>query len=469
MKKNTMYENWILELIEDMEKLYVQENILSPPSIPGESDLVGHDWLTIPPNRYQFECYLNTALFDAERSGKKGYVIMIDVDDFKLINRDYNCRTGDCLISVIFDYLMDTFSKNHALFRIGTDSFSLVNQDGDDEQLKQVTKTIYNRCQSLWQVNQDTLYCTLSIAAVRYPDHGRNVEEIYKNLYRSMFQIKDSGKNSILLCQEGAEFIPNNVVLRHQEIEKMLRDSISNQYRGFYVEYQPIYQGKTNKLIGAEALVRFVNDKGVVFPPQYFIPLAESDGLIVPIGDYVLQNAAIFCKMVNCTIDPEFFVSVNVSVRQFQLLDYTSRVQKLLSDVGVSFQNVILEITEGLAAANMERIRNTCIELRETGIRIALDDIGTGYSSLNMLRTMPIDIVKIDRSFIRDLATDTYSHHFVRLITELGHILHLTVFAEGVEDAVQLASCKELMIDCIQGYYFQKPMSMNHFLESLMD
>lgn len=469
MKKNTVYENWILELIEDMEKLYVQQNVLPPPPFPGESDLTDHDWLTMPPNRYQFECYLNTALFDMERFGKKGYVIMIDVDDFKLINREYNYRTGDKLISVIFDYLADAFSKDHALFRIGTDSFSLVNVDGGDEQLKRVTRTIYNRCQSLWQVDQETLYCTLSIAAARYPDHGRSVEEIYKNLYKSMFQIKDSGKNSILLCQERAECISNNVILQNQEIEKMLRDSISNQYRGFHVEYQPIYHAKTNKPIGAEALARFVNDKGILISPQQFIPLAESDGLIVPIGDYVLQNAAILCKTVNCTIDPEFCVSINVSVRQFQLLDYASRVKTLLSDIGVSSQNIILEITEGLAATNMERIRNTCTELREAGIKIALDDLGTGYSSLNMLRTMPVDIVKIDHSFIRDLSTDTYSHHFVRLITELGHILHLTVCAEGVENEVQLARCKDLMIDYIQGYYFQKPMSMSCFLENLID
>ncbi len=433
----------------------------------GVSTLTGYDWLTTLPNRHQFECYLETALFEAEQFGQKGYVIMIDVDDFKLINWEYSFKTGDRLIAVIADYLASTFIKDHALFRLGADSFSLVNTCGSDEQLKQVTRTIYNRCQSLWQMDKHTLYCTLSITAVRYPDHGSSVDEIYKNLSGAMFQVKNSGKNSILFCDEIAECITNNVILQYQEIEKMLRNSISNQYRGFHVEYQPIYHAKTNNLIGAEALVRFTSDKNVMIPPQHFIALAEANGLIVPIGDYVLQNAAIFCKTVNCTTDPEFCVSINVSVRQFQLLDYATRVKTLLSDVGVSFQNIILEITEGLAAANMERIRNTCAELREAGIRIALDDLGTGYSSLNMLRTMPVDIVKIDRSFIRDLATDAYSQYFVRLITELSHILNLQVCAEGVEDSVQLDYCKALMIDYIQGYYFQRPIARDRLLESL--
>lgn len=457
-----------LEVIADIEKLCRQQ-ILPPPLFPGEGALSGHDLRTMLPNRYQFERYLETVLLNAMRSRKKGYVIMIDVDDFKLINREYSFKTGDRLISVISDYLADAFSKDHALFRVGADSFSLVNPGGGDEQLKQATRTICNRCQSLWQVDQSALYCTLSITAVRYPDQGGSVEEIYKNLSKAMFQVKDSGKNSILLCQGCAECLTGYEGLQHQELVKMLRDSISNRYQGFHVEYQPIYHTKTSKPLGAEALVRFTSDMGTLIPPRHFIPLAESDGLIVPIGDYVLQNAAKLCKTVNDTIDPGFCMSINVSVRQLQLLDYASRVQTMLGDAGVSFQNIVLEITESLAAANMERIRSACTELREAGIRIALDDLGTGYSSLNMLRSMPVDIVKIDRSFIRDLATDTYSHHFVRLITELGHFLDLTVCAEGVEDAVQLAHCKDLMIDFIQGYYFQRPMSRDRLLKSLMD
>ncbi|MFT4008147.1 MAG: bifunctional diguanylate cyclase/phosphodiesterase [Lacrimispora sp.] len=451
----------------DVDGLYRSQSIPQPLS-PRESTSIGYDWLKTLPDRYQFECYLETVLSDAERLGQKGYVIMIDVDDFKLINWEYSFKTGDRLISVIADYLASTFSKDHMLFRIGPDSFSLVNTCGGDEQLKQVTRTIYNRCQLLWQVDKHALYCTLSITAIRYPGHGSSVDEIYKILSGAMFQVKNSGKNSILFCDEIVERISNDVILQYQEIEKMLRDSISNQYRGFHVEYQPIYNAKTNKPIGAEALVRFTSDKGIVIPPDHFIPLAESSGLIMPIGEYVLQNAAIFCKTINFTIDSEFSVSVNVSVRQFQQLDYVNRVQTLLSDVGVSFQNIILEITEGLAAVNMVQIRNTCVELRKVGIRIALDDLGTGYSSLNMLRTMPVDIVKIDRSFIKDLTTDAYSQHFVRLITELSHILNLQVCAEGIEDAVQLACCKDLMIDCIQGYYFQRPISRDRLFKCLM-
>ncbi|GLC78612.1 putative bifunctional diguanylate cyclase/phosphodiesterase [Lacrimispora brassicae] len=458
-----------LKLIEKIEKLVRQQNIPSLPRLfPEENTLIDYDWRTMLPNRPRFECYMRTALLNAEKSGQKGYVIMIDVDDFRLINREYSFETGDRLITVISNYLADTFSKRHSLFRIGTDSFLLVNTYGDEEQLTWVTNTIYKRCQSLWQVDEKTLYCTVSMTAVQYPDHGNSVEQIYRNLFNVMYQVKGSGKNSILLYQEQSEYI-SNVILRHQEIEKMLRDSISNQYRGFQLNYQPLYHTEADKLIGAEALVRFTSNKGIRIPPQHFIPLAEADGLIVPIGDYVLQNAAIFCKTVNNMIDPEFSISINVSIRQFQLLDYAKRVETLLSDVGVSFQNIILEITEGLAAANIERIRNTCIELRKLGIRIALDDLGTGYSSLNMLRTMPVDIIKIDRSFIKDITTDTYSHHFVGLITELGHTLNLKVCAEGVEDAVQLARCKDLGIDCIQGYYFHRPMSKDQFLEGLMN
>lgn len=426
------------------------------------SDLPDIDYLTKLPNRYFFQRSMDKALKEA-KSETAGYVILVNIDDFTMIIQGYGYDQGDFLIACFAEFLKKNFDSNYMLFRMNCDRFLLMSiKPRKPEQLNTDLAMIIKRFELPWSIGKESLYCTVNISAVEFPVNGRTVEEIYRNLDSAICRAKACGANNFVIYQEDMESI-SNITMKHWEIENMIRDSVMQNYKGFQVYYQPIYKANSEIIMGAEALLRFTNEAGIQIAPGHFIPLAERTGLIIPIGEFVLRTAARFCKEMIDAGYPDFCVTVNVSIYQWQKAGFLQSVIRILEEMKAPYQNIILEITESVAAINIERIYDTCQSLKKYGVQIALDDFGTGYSSLNMIRTMPIDMIKIDSSFVKDVVYDEYARVFMRLITELGHELGLSVCAEGVEKPKQLAQCKDIGVDYIQGYIFQPAISEAEF------
>ncbi len=414
------------------------------------------DQLTGLLNRYRFDVYMDKAIEDAHTSGGHGFVVFLDMDDFKIINDAYGHDYGDALILSVANYLrrFEAFAK---VFRFGGDEFTILVEERHAERAQNMLDEMIARARHPWQVMDREFYCTLSIGVVRFPDGDFGVTDIVKNADIAMYQAKSRGKNNYVIFNDD---LRSNA--RHRaETEHRMRDAIDNAFTGFDVYYQPTVD-MSGEVIGAEALVRWVDSEGNLVPPTEFIPLAEYLGLIVPLGEFVMREAATMCAAINRDF-PRFTMSINVSIRQFQQHDFLERVENVLRQSGVNFSNVVLEVTEGMVVQDMEHMQTMVEQLRGMGLKIAMDDFGTGYSSLNNMRELPLDIIKIDRIFIRDLATDAYSKSFVRLITDLGHSMGRSICVEGVETPAQYAYCADCGADILQGFYFYQPMPSDEF------
>ncbi|CVK19310.1 putative bifunctional diguanylate cyclase/phosphodiesterase [Sporomusa sphaeroides] len=425
------------------------------------------DFLTNLPNRYAFVREMEKALYEAETECF-GYVILVDIADFRAINQGYGYETGDDLIIALAQFLIHNFSaENYSIYRMNSDDFIVLCHNPDHPgQLNQDIEAIIKRFQFLWAIQGRAIYCSVNIAAVYYPVDGKSTEDIFRNLDSALYQAKENGKNGFTIYCEEIENV-SHIVLKNREIEKMLRIAVKENFEGLVVHYQPIYSSVANSMIASEALLRYITEEGRMISPAQFIPIAERSGLIIPIGEFVLRSSAQFCKEMIEAGNPDFRVSVNVSIHQWKMPGFDEAVMRILDEVNVPCKNIVLEITEGMAATNINRIYDACRKLREQGVKIALDDFGTGYSSLNMIRTMPIDLIKIDQTFTNDVATDEYTHLFMRLITMLGHQLGIAVCVEGVEEEDQLASCKDMGVDYIQGYLYHKPVPAYVLMEMI--
>lgn len=244
------------------------------------------------------------------------------------------------------------------------------------------------------------------------------------------------------------------------ELLKVLRDAMNHEFRGFYLDYQPQVNGRTKALTGVEALVRFCDEKGNRISPVEFIPVMEKEGMIYEMGRWVLRQA-IRDAGEWIRIKPDFDISVNASALEMMNDQYIEDVEKILEEEKFPAKNLVIELTESSAVQRMDIFRNKYKKLREMGIRIAMDDVGTGYSSLEFLKNAPIDLVKIDRSFLKDILYSRFDSAFITFIVEICHDVNIKVCQEGVETLEEYEMLKKMELDCIQGYYFGKPMSKN--------
>lgn len=415
------------------------------------------DQLTGLHNRYYLEKRLNDAVANARKIEQSGYVLFIDMDDFKIINDGYGHDYGDVILKAFATFLVENYQNKSEIFRFGGDEFVILLHPENAGSVQMVINGLLARAQMPWNVLGKSFYCTLSIGVVAFPEDNMDSKDIIKNADIAMYQAKKSGKNNYAFYNASQD----NDSIERAEIEKEMRESIDNSFRGFSVFYQPQTDNK-GVVIGAEALLRWTLSDGTQMRPLQFIPLAEYLGLIVPVGEFVLRESAQICREIN-EIHPEFWVSINVSIRQFQQQDFLERVLLTMHETGVNPANIVFEITEGMAMYDMIRMKSLSEEFRQHGIRISMDDFGTGYSSLGNMRELPIDIVKIDRTFIRDIATDAYSKSFIRLIIDLVHSMGRKVCIEGVETAEQLIYCQECNADYVQGFHLHAPVPLEEF------
>ncbi len=418
-----------------------------------------NDFLTGLFNRMKCEIDLKKAIEQTEKNKQAGAVLFIDLDNFKNINDSLGHDYGDALLKEIGIALQGIMGLRQHCYRMGGDEFVAIVTPENYGLLKKILTNISFAFNKPWFLLDSEVYCTMSMGVVKFPEQGKEVNELIKKADIAMYHAKKAGKNRYNFYRESK----GDVSYRRLEVESNMRQAVEGSCEEFVVFYQPIVSTKTNRCTGCESLVRW-NSKALGFmAPGDFIPLAEYLGLIVDIGDFVLETACLQCKEWNDTFDKNFSVNVNLSVVQLLQQNVVSHIKNIILGTGVNPRNITLEITENLAINDIDRVKNIISGLKEMGVKIALDDFGTGYSSLNYIKQLDFDIIKIDKSFVDEILTDDYEKAFVKMIVDLSQQIGAKVCVEGVEEEAQYLLLQSLHTDSIQGYYFSKPVPSIEF------
>lgn len=424
--------------------------------------LAYYDVLTTLPNRILFKDRLSQALMLAQSEGQILAVLILSLDRFKNINDTLGPAMADRLVGSVAERLKRVIREGDTLGYWGSDEFVfLLRQLNSTEDAMEIAGRIQSALQAKLEVDDHEFYVTASIGIGLYPFDGLNDETLMKNAGAALFQAKASGGNSY---QFYTADMNARAVERHS-LENSLRRAIEREE--FIIHYQPIVDVNTLRIVAAEALVRWQNPELGLISPARFIPLAEDTGLIVPIGEWVLRTACKQMKQWHFEGFHQLVLSVNLSGHQFRQQDLSQTVVRIIDDTGFNPKYLELELTESSIMTDAEFAVNALRELKDMGIKICIDDFGTGFSSLGYLKRLPIDILKIDQSFVRDLTKHRDDASLVMAIITLAHNLRLKVIAEGVETEEQLKFLQLLGCDEIQGYLFSMPVPAEEFKELL--
>ncbi len=412
-----------------------------------------HDALTGLPNRLLLEDRLAQALVHAQRHRRTLAVIFMDVDHFKLINDTLGHAVGDRLLKGVAERLRGTIRVEDTVARLGGDEFTLLFDElSRAEDAARMAEKLLDAFASPFSVDGHELYVTASIGVALYPNDGGDAEALLRNADAAMYRSKEAGRNTYQLFTPGM----NARALERMSVERELRRALD---RGELVlHYQPLVALADARPVGVEALVRWNHpERGLIFPDA-FIPVAEESRLIVPMGEWVLNEACRQLSAWRAAGLDGLRMAVNLSARQLQQPNLAKFVDGALSLNGVPAALLELEITESAAMQNVESTKSVLHALRAMGVRISIDDFGTGQSSLSYLKNFPLSTLKIDRTFVRDIALDSDDEAIVRAIVALAHVLKLDVVAEGVETDAQLAFLREAGCEEGQGYLFSRPL-----------
>lgn len=411
------------------------------------------DELTNLPNRVSMNNKTSLEILKAKHKGKKLAILYMDLDNFKEINDTLGHSAGNLLLKEIGNRLKSILFDSKNVARLGGDEFALLFPYKDAlEEVSAFAEKIINVVNQPVIIAEKELYITASIGIAIYTEHGNNFEELTKNADTAMYYAKELGKNRY--CFFTKEL--NDRVVEKSELANNLRNAIKN--KEFKVFYQPQINLKTAEIDGMEALVRWFHPKKGMISPYKFIPLAEDTGLIIPIGNLVLYEACRQNKVWQDLGYPPIRVAVNLSAKQFEQEYLVETIENILEETSLEPKWLEIEITESTVMKNFDFSIKMLNRLREMGIHVSLDDFGTGYSSLNYLKRLPIDTLKIDKSFVDNIKLDIKDEIIAKAVIELAHNMGLEVVAEGVEYVEQLNFLKEQECDKVQGYYFNKPV-----------
>ena len=419
------------------------------------------DFLTGLYNRMCCERDLARIIDEAKKINEKGALLYLDLDDFKHINDGLGHQYGDVLLKSISGAVRRIEGIEDTCYRMGADEFVIVVPPRSYHFFEKIIDDIKSVFEKPWFLKDADYYCTMSMGIVTFPDEGESVEDLIKKADIAMYEAKKTGKNRV--AKYNSENLSNSN--KRLDMEKNMRDATVNGYREFEVYYQPIIDilKDGTPCTGAEALIRWNSSELGFINPGDFIPLAEYLGLINPIGDYVLQQACQTCKEWNENGHPEFKVNVNLSVVQLLQSNIVELVEGAVEKSGINPRNLTLEVTESLAINDMERMKEIMSNIRKLGVRIALDDFGTGYSSLNHIREIPLDVIKVDQSFVRELVEDDYSKSFIKMVAELAGAIGVSICVEGIESREQYKVLEGMNVRLVQGFYFDRPMPKSEF------
>jgi diguanylate cyclase (GGDEF)-like protein len=415
--------------------------------------LASHDGLTRLPNREMFNELLRHSIETAKRHQRRFAVLFIDLDRFKVINDSLGHQAGDALLVEVADRLRRSLRASDVVARLGGDEFVVI--IGEAEQLGDVERVARNLLSVLsqpLQLSGHEWQTTASIGIAMYPADGVDVQTLTKNADMAMYLAKEEGKNGFRFFTKDTR----NLSIESLQLEAALRRALERGQLSLH--YQPKVGMAGEGVTGVEALLRWSHPEFGAVSPAQFIPLAEETGLIVPIGRWVLREAcAQAMRWQGRGLNP-LSVAVNLSPRQFADEHLLSDIDEALERSGLSAQLLQLEVTESMVMRNVSRAVKVMEAIRGRGVRLAIDDFGTGYSSMSLLKQLPIDTIKIDRSFVRDLPTDSEDCAIVQAIISMAKALDLMIIAEGVETAAQEAFLRVLGCDEMQGFLFSRPV-----------
>ncbi len=424
--------------------------------------LAYHDALTDLPNRALFTDRLALALAQVRRERRTLAVMFLDLDRFKGVNDTVGHAEGDQLLKSVGEALTGLLREADTLARVGGDEFTILLPGiSQVEDAVEVAEKILEALRRPWVLTGHDFHVTTSIGIAIYPSDGEDAESLLRNADTAMYRAKDCGRDNYQLYTAAM----NDRIAQRLALENDLQHALEREE--FVVYYQPQVSIDTGQIVGSEALLRWQHpERGLVLPGE-FIPVAEETGLIVPLGEWVLRTACAQNKTWQEEGRPPIRVAVNLSARQFQQRNLAGRVAQVLKETGLDPHYLQLEITESAAMQDAEFTIAMLQDLREMGVQISIDDFGTGYSSLGYLKRFPIDTVKIDRSFVRDLTVDTNDAAIASTVIVMARNLNLNVIAEGVETEEQLAFLKQQRCDEFQGYLFSRPVPAEAFAEIL--
>jgi diguanylate cyclase (GGDEF)-like protein len=424
--------------------------------------LAYYDQLTNLPNRVLLQEELTHALEKAERDGHIVAVLFIDLDQFKNINDSLGHKFGDLLLEAVANRIKSCVRQVDLIARMGGDEFILVlpkiNKKAD---VTAVAKRIISSFEKPLNIQGQEFYITTSIGIGIYPDDGTDYDTLIKHADLAMYHAKEKGRNGFEFYQPWMSEKTSEKLLIENNLHKALENN------EFEIYYQPIVDLKTGKIRAAEALLRWVHPQLGMISPGDFIPLAEITGLIVPIGEKVLRTAFLQLKQWQESGFTDLEMSINLSARQLQNGNFIDTIKNIRQETGVEFGNICLEITETISVESENSMIGLIRDLRNMGMKIAIDDFGKGYSLLSYLNSLPITTLKIDQSFIRDMTQDERNALLVKLIIDLAHNFGLEVIAEGVELVAEKELLKEWNCHMVQGYLFSRPVSAQDFYELL--
>lgn len=428
------------------------------------SEIAFHDALTGLPNRMSLNLYLKEEMEKVQLGQACGVILFIDIDEFKEINDNFGHSFGDEVIITVSKCLVASVGESAFVSRLGGDEFIvIVPEEKSRDRAAKIADNIIGELCKEYQVGCERLHLSASIGVVVYPDDGSMAEDIVKKADIAMYAAKKAGKtcwhfyDPLLLQETNEKMMLTNGLRRGLECGE------------FSLQYQPQFTLAGDKIVGFEALIRWNSGDHGLMSPSRFIPLAEQTGLIVPIGEWVLEEACRFARRLTDMGKEDIHIAVNISPRQLVADGFVAKVRNSIEAAGIKPGQIEIEITESVFIESVEDAISKLCQLREMGVVLSLDDFGTGYSSLTYLRTLPVGVLKIDKSFIDKIITDQAQLQVVGAIIKLGHTLGLTLVAEGVETEEQLKILSEYRCDRIQGYIFSKPLTEEVAINLLID
>ena len=425
--------------------------------------LAYHDTLTGLPNRMLFMDRIDQSINRATRNGQKFALLYIDIDHFKVINDSMGHDAGDKLLTCVTERLQENLRQSDTIARLGGDEFTVILDNlSEPEAVISIVQNLLGVLAEKIIIDGRNVHVGASIGVAIYPDDGESFGALLKNADTAMYRAKEKGRNTFQFYTTEM----SAAAMRRLELEHCLRSAIEKNQLVVY--YQPKFNLKTGRCSGMEALVRWQHPEKGLIPPDEFIPLAEETGLIVPLGESVIEQACAQMsqwKQAGYAIDN---LSINVSVRQFREQDLCGLFKQMLERYQLDASVIEIELTESILVEHREKNREVLDQLQSMGLKIALDDFGTGYASMSNLKDFPIDTVKIDRSFVHGLPDDRESMAIVKAISSLTNALDLALIAEGVETEQQIMFLKDNACFYGQGYFWSKPVPADEFEKAIL-
>jgi diguanylate cyclase (GGDEF)-like protein len=431
--------------------------------------LAHHDALTDLPNRRLLFDRLRHELSLAQRGGTHGALLFIDLDHFKTINDTRGHLQGDAILVEASQRLRGSLRDTDLVARLGGDEFVVVlaalgqSADGAGRRALRVAEKLREAMDLPMQAGEHTHHLSASIGVVMFPADGADIETLLKHADIAMYHAKEEGRNCIRFFRPEL----HTAIEERHELETALRQSLRGD--GLHLVFQPLFD-RHGALLGAETLIRWQHPERGAISPAQFIPICEESGLIVELGYWVLRHAAVQLQQWNAAgLMHGRYLSVNISPRQFRQADFVDNTLQILAAVGVQPEQLVLEITEGVVMGDIEATIKRISAMRRHGLRFFIDDFGTGYSSMAYLKRLPVDGLKIDQSFVRDLKVDDNDAAIVEAVIAIGQRFRLTVVAEGVENEAQREFLSACGCAVFQGYLLGRPVGADEFRQRFLD